>query len=91
MNRLEFSCCANFICICMFKKRVEYVFFLLNPLVEGTVNSRNKRLESSVKLLSKNSISVNITSLLMTVPKTMPKKILWQAMSIDNDLLSLTY
>ena len=37
MNRLEFSCFANFF-VCIFKTRVEYGF-PKNLLVEGTVNS----------------------------------------------------
>jgi hypothetical protein len=37
MNRLEFSCFADFF-VCIFKTRVEYGF-LKNPPVEGTVNS----------------------------------------------------
>ncbi len=37
MNRLKFSCFADFF-VCKFKTRVEYGFFK-NPPVEGTVNS----------------------------------------------------
>jgi hypothetical protein len=57
MNILKLSGFADFF-VCIFKTRVESGF-LENPPVEGTVNSMgSKRLESFVKLMSKNSISV---------------------------------
>ncbi len=60
MNRLEFSCFANFF-VWIFKTRIEYGF-LKTPPVERLWITWNKRLESFVKLLSKNSISVHFSS-----------------------------
>jgi hypothetical protein len=53
MNGLEFFLFRGFF-VCIFKIRVEFGF-LLNPPVDENVNS--KRLESFVKLMSKNFIS----------------------------------
>ncbi len=54
MNRLEISYFADFF-LRIFKNKEKYSF-LLNPPVEGTVNSMaqsGKRLESFVKLMSR--------------------------------------
>ncbi len=61
MNRLEFSCFADFF-LRIFKTKEEYGF-LRNPPVDGTMNSMEKRLKSFVKLMSKNSISGQAVSM----------------------------
>jgi hypothetical protein len=57
MKRLEFSCFVGFF-VRIIKTREEYGF-ILNPQVEGTVNSIERIPKSFVKFLSKNSNSVN--------------------------------
>ncbi len=55
MNRLEFSCYADFF-VSIFKTKEEYGF-LLNPPVEVTVTITEQRLESFIKMRSINSMS----------------------------------